>query len=208
MRNLRYPMAILLPILLAGSSYSYAVAEDKKKMLSDVTIYLKPPILGRGGTVIVLPKQVSTEDWRQSTGFENPALNDQRVSSAKPIGDADRRLGAVASDVVSIVQFDYPEDGTFRFRFAPFPGADYPMEKLGTKQVSIGGVGQDMHPVSQEIVNVGPLQVMHILGTDHSEEESRIAGSAKRIGFLTERYSCVKFDHVLSCSASKDRFHD
>jgi hypothetical protein len=69
-------------------------------------------------------------------------------------------------------------------RFAPFPGADYPMEKLGSKQVSIGGVGQDMHPVSHEIVDVGPLQVMHILGTDHTKEESRIAGSAKRIGFF------------------------
>lgn len=208
MRNLPYVAAFLLFLgALAGLGYFYALAEDKAKMLSDVTIYLEPPILGGGGTVIVVPREVPVAAWRQATGGENPASKDRRLDEKAPITDIDRRLGAKVSDPVSVVQFDYPEGGTFRFRFSPFLGSDYPMERLGTVLLSVGS-GGDLHPKTAEEVDIPRVQVMHILGNQVTEEQSRIKGDEIRVGFLRERYNCKEYELVLSCAASRDLLHE
>jgi hypothetical protein len=205
--SLRYAAALLLLGALTGAGYLHAFAEDKAKMLSDVTIYLEPPILGGGGTVIILPKEVPVEIWKQSTGLENPALKDRRLDDKVPIKDGDRRLGAVVSDPVSIVQFNYPEGGTFEFRFSPVLGSDYRMERLGTKLLSFGSAG-DLHPKTGEDVDIPKVQVVYILGDKVTEEQARAIGVEKRFGFLKERYDCKEYEMVLACNASGDRLNE
>ncbi|WP_105386579.1 hypothetical protein [Neorhizobium alkalisoli] len=200
-------MALLLLMLLAGTSYLYAIAEDETKILSDVTIYLEPPILGDGGTVIILPREIPIEVWRQTTGLENPALKDRRLDDRVPIKEFDRRLGAIVADPISIVQFDFPEGGAFQFRFSPFLGSDYPMEKLGTVLLSVGSAG-DLHPKTAEEADVPRTQIMHILGSQMTEEQSRIRGDEIRVGFLKERYNCRDYELVLSCAASADLLNE
>jgi hypothetical protein len=196
-----------LVIILVAECQKAANSTGEAKMKSDVTIYLEPPILGGGGTIIVLPNEVPADEWRKATGLPNPALNDGRLSGQKPIGTDDRRLSAIVSDPISVVKFDYPAGGTFVFRPLPAIGSDYPIERQASKLVSIGSAG-DLHPVTGEDVDIPRVQVLHVRGAEVSEERSRELAERVRLGFLEDRYGCRKFDHVLSCSASKDNLNE
>ncbi|NNH31489.1 hypothetical protein C9413_18890 [Rhizobium sp. SEMIA 4085] len=173
-------------------------------MLSDLTIYLEPPILGGGGTVIIVPRMIAAIDWKSQEGRENPAASDPYLKSNKPLPPDGLRLGAIISDKVSIVQFDYPEGGTYKFRFAPARGSTFPWDMLKTKHIGTGSEGEELDPSTGQIIKVGSALHIHIVGKDVTEADSRIVESVINIGSLQSRYDCRNYELVLVCDASKD----
>jgi hypothetical protein len=196
-----------LALLGAGNLASCQPATDSvggEKVKSDLTLYLRPPLLGGGGTVIIIPRAVSAEDFKTGSGQSNPASNDPFLEANKPLQEGDLRLGAVLSDPVTIVQFDYPQSGSFNFRFAPERGSEFPPGRLVTKHIGTGGEGEELHPTTKDVVKVGSSMHIHVGGDSVTEEDSRIVESKINIGALRERYQCRDFDRVLVCDVSGD----
>jgi hypothetical protein len=192
---------------LAIAFQSAANSAQEIELKSDVTIYLEPPILGGGGTIIVLPTEVPVDEWRQDKGLPNPALKDNRLADRKPVTPQDRRLSVVVSDPVSVVKFNYPAGGTFIFRPLPAIDSNYPVHEQASVLMTVGSAG-DLHPVTGEEVDLPRVQVLHILGRQVSEDRSRQIGEDVRLGFLSERYDCKQFENATSCSASKDKLNE
>jgi hypothetical protein len=193
--------------LIALTAGIFTARTGNAQMKSDVTIYLQPPILGGGGTIFVLPNEVSVEEWRKETGLSNPALKDLRLLSGKPISGEDRRFGAVVTDPVSVIKFDFPSGGSFVFRPLPSLDSGYPTERQSSRVISVGRAG-DIHPRTGEDVDIAKVQVLHIYGDLVSEEQSQRIFESVRLGFLEERYDCENFEHVIACAASKDKLNE
>lgn len=205
MRSLRYITALLLALGAVASAGTFSTsAEDKTKMLSDVTIYLEPPILEDGGMVIIVPRPVAVEDWRSQDGQDNPAARDSYLESNKPLPANSKRLGAIVNNPVSIVQFDYPVNGTYNFRFAPVLGSNYPWERLKTKLLSFGSAG-DLHPITGADVDIPTVQMIYVLGSEMTEDQARALASETRLGFLKERYDCREYEMAIVCNASRNK---
>ena len=175
-----------------------AVARDKP-MKADVTIYLDGPLLNRGGTVFVVPREVPSHEWKPQSDLPNPARSDSRLDERKPITERDRRLSVRASAQVSVVRFDYPAGGTFEFRFLPSRESGVPPEKQGSVLVETGNT-YDYHPKTDAEMFIPRYQVLTILGPDADETQSRALGSEVKLGYLEERYMCDRFEGALSCA--------
>ena len=172
-------------------------------MKSDVTIYLDPPLLDRGGTVFVIPTEVPIDAWKPRTDLANPARSDWRLDTRKPIGSEDRRLSARISDQISIVRFDYPAGGSYDFRFLPTLESGVAPERQGSVLVSTGNT-YDYHPKTGVEVFIPTFQVFTILGPDGDEAAARALVSEVKLGHLEERYRCDEFEAALACSV-KDK---
>ncbi len=192
-------------IFLAAGTFTARTGDAQMK--SDVTIYLQPPILGGGGTIIVLPNEIPADEWQKKTGQSNPALKDMRLTSGKPISGEDQRFGAVVTDPVSVVRFDFPSGGSFVFRPLPSLDSGYPTERQSSRVISVGRAG-DIHPKTGEDADIAKVQVLHIYGDLVSEEQSQRIFESVRLGFLEERYDCEEFEHMIACSASKDKLNE
>ena len=172
-------------------------------MKSDVTIYLQEPILTEGGTIIVLPKQVPLADIERSKTYPNPALSDERLDQRRPIAASDKRFGAVVSSPVSVVEFVYPQGGSYDFRILPSPEFANLDDQIQSRLIGVGDSG-DLHPKTGEEVDIPVVQTIHVYGKAVSEGDSRTVDATARLGFLRERYKCTDFEGVLACDASKD----
>ncbi len=201
---MRWQFHLSLLVILTYAPLAYA--EGSEQLMSDLTIYLQPPILGKGGTVTIVPQEVAMERWKETSGGENPAKSDDFLRANKSIPAGAKRLGAVISDEVSIVQVDYPQGGTFQFRFAPAPapGSGFAYRDLKTKQIGVGGEGEELDEKTGEIIKVGTAIHVHIVGTDVTEGDSRAIESEIKIGALQSRYECRSFESVLVCDASQE----
>jgi hypothetical protein len=76
---------------------THAVEAQGHAIKSDITIYLDGPLLDRGGTVFVVPREVPVDDWKTLPDQPNPARTDPRLDIRKPITERDRRLSVLAS---------------------------------------------------------------------------------------------------------------
>lgn len=199
LRNAHSIILLCLGIILSSCSN----ADDDKHMLSDLTIYLQSPILGQGGTVIIVPREVAIDRWHSQPEAQNPARSDAYLASYKPLPQDARRLGVVVRDKVSIVQFDYPQGGTFTFRFAPAPGSDFPWGRLKTKEIGTGGEGEEMDEKTGQIIKAGSAVHIHVLGTEVTEADSRAVESVIKIGALQSRYACRYYELAIACDASE-----
>ncbi|MEP7452701.1 hypothetical protein [Phyllobacterium sp. SB3] len=196
----RVPAAFLigsLVFLTLLTITQIAEAQDNP-IKSDVTIYLDGPLLNRGGTVFVVPREVPLDNWKPHPAQPNPARQDSRLDVRKPILEHDRRLSVLAFGQVSIVRFDYPAGGSYEFRFLPSLESGVPPEKQGSVLVEAGNT-YDYHPKTREEMFVPVVQVFSILGPDADESESRSLGSEVKLGYLEERYNCKEFESSLSC---------
>lgn len=182
------------------ASSQIAEAQDNT-VKSDVTIYLDGPLLNRGGTVFVVPREVQQDEWKPHPDQSNPARNDPRLDIRKPITLQDRRLSALVFSQISIVRFDYPAGGSYDFRFLPSLESEVTPEKQGSILVTVGNT-YDYHPKTREEMFVPVVQVFTILGPDANEGTSRSLVSDVKLGYLQERYDCKQFENALSCSVT------
>lgn len=178
---------------------------EGQPLLTDVTIYLDGPLLRRGGTVFVVPNEVSQADWKAEPSLPNPARDDPRLDVRVPIGPDDRRLSVVLSAPLGVVRFDALEGGANRFRFLPVPDSGVAPEQQGSVLVSVGSA-YDYHPETGEERFVPSTQTFAILTPGADEEAAKRASRSYavpiRLGFLEERYPCERFEGALACDAT------
>jgi hypothetical protein len=194
-------LIFLFLIIISIFFLFYWTGSEEQKMKSHLTIYLKPPLLDGGGTVFVLPKPIPVEQWRQTTSLPNPALQDEWIKENKKIPQTDRYLSVVISESISIVQFYYPEGGSFTFNFAPTAEFNQFWNTLQTQNVSVGQAGDFYAPTRQE-EDIPLVMTIHIFGNKISKKDTGDAMIKKRLGFLNIRYKCHEFEHALACDAS------
>lgn len=202
---IRYAAGYLAFFAVPGAVFAilhvntHTVEARDHTMKSDVTIYLDRPLLDRGGTVFVVPREVSVDEWKSPSDQPNPARSDPRLNIRKPIAQQDRRLSARASGQISVVRFDYPTGGSYNFRFLPSLESGIPPERQSSVLVTTGNT-YDYHPKTGEEIFIPQFQVFTILGPDADESGSRTLVSDVKLGYLEERYSCNQFESVISCN--------
>lgn len=157
---------------------SLAPAAEVRQLHGQLTIYVAPPLLKTGGTVIVVSNPVSADEWRNMREGHNPAREDAGNAKQRDVGVGDRLFGAVASARVSVVEFVYPQGGTFGFNLVPEPTALAAGATLRTKRVLIGSGGWKEWSTGNEHIweNVSTI---HVAGPDVSEGDSRMATAAE-----------------------------
>lgn len=144
-------------------------------MKAQLTIYVSPPLLDTGGTVIVVSNPVSLEEWQKLPPGNNPAQNDPNNQKKSSLQPGDRLFGAVASTKVSIVEFVYPQNGTYGFNLVALNESYNPDKKsaaLRTKQILVGSGGYRDWSTGQEFI-WEDVSTIHVLGPNASEEDSR-----------------------------------
>ncbi|MCF1454336.1 hypothetical protein ACQZ61_07740 [Agrobacterium vitis] len=172
--------SVFLSIALTGCD-SAAENQQGKQMRSQLTIYVAPPLLEKGGTVIVVSNSVPLDKWRDLPQGDNPARDDPQNDKKKEIGPGDRLFGAVASTKVSIIEFVYPEGGTFGFNLVPLrkaTGSDATSPALMTKRVMVGGGGYRDWKTGKEYLWES-VSTIYVAGPEASEGDSRSASVAE-----------------------------
>lgn len=188
-------------ILLAVIAFASTNDEDGR-MISDLTIYLAEPILSDGGTVVVIPQEVDFSEWKTERGLQNPALEDGILDTARPISEADRRLGVIVSSTINVVRFNFPRDGNFKFAFAPLDRKNASNMSGKTKLVR-HGEGVDYDPASGEDVKVPRIMVVHVIGSKISENDTLNADNRIKFVALEHYYKCTQFEQAVACDATE-----
>lgn len=172
-------------------------------MIFDVTTYLNDPIVGEGGTIILIPREVPLEKWHPDQNLDNPALRDAYLASNKPLPSGAKHLGGIVFDRVSIVRFDYPAGGTFTFRFAPAAESKFPWDSLKTKNIGVGSEGEEFDEKMRQVVKILSALTIHVAGSKTTEADSRTVESTIKIGSLRSKYHCRDYQLLTVCDASE-----
>ncbi len=144
-------------------------------MKAQLTVYVAPPLLDTGGTVIVVANSIPLEQWNKLAEGNNPARDDPNNEKKSTIQSGDKLFGAVASTKVSIIVFVYPENGTYGFNLVGLNQSDDPDKRnkpLQTKRILVGDGGYVDWSTGQEFT-WEDVSTIHVLGPKSSEEDSR-----------------------------------
>jgi hypothetical protein len=115
-------------------------------------------------------------EWRAIKADDNPAVADDGNPKKAQVGEHDKLFGAVVSSPVTIVEFRYPENGSYTFNFLPAKGArrEYG-ENLKTELVLVGSGSQVPDPETLELVEWPSLDTVAVLGSKRDQAWSRLA---------------------------------
>ncbi|MGU3494447.1 hypothetical protein ACLBXM_10435 [Xanthobacteraceae bacterium A53D] len=131
----------VLGVVMAAALCGGASAASGKKVESDLTIYVAGDLLRKGGVVSVNPLPVPRAEWEKIQAADNSPL--PVPDKLKPIAEGGKRMSVVASGQYSHIQFFYPDDVTYTFRFRPHPEQAQEAKGQGTRPLTIGGVNSD-----------------------------------------------------------------
>ncbi|MFK3777633.1 hypothetical protein [Agrobacterium sp. NPDC089420] len=169
--------AFLRTVLLAGAlassvatSAAAANIEVKKSMKTHITIIVDQPLLEGGGTVLVVPQKVSQDIWDKLPNRPEKSMIHDNPKS-REIRDEDKLLEVRVSGKVSVVEFDYPADGTYGFNFVSGDKNSRP-SALRTKRILVGS-GYYTDQKTGKRVDWDEVSTIHIYGTDVDESFSR-----------------------------------
>jgi hypothetical protein len=163
--------------LVVGLGLALGLSGRAPVAKTHVTIYLGLPLLEEGGAVVVAGRKVPEAQWRAVQGGPNPAAGDMANPKRAHVRPGDRHFGAVANSPVTVVEFIYPEGGSYTFNLLPLPEhqARYGTS-LRTTRVSVGSGGiQD--PETRELIDWPSLSDIAVLGPDRDESWARLAGA-------------------------------
>lgn len=158
-------------VFMAALPIGHCLANDQAGAgKAQLTIYVDRPLLETGGTVMavskpvgpdlwsVQPKGLSTDTWKQ---------NPKRLE----LGSNDRLFEVHVSEKVSIIEFIYPQGGSFGFNLVAAPGGDL-IKPLQSKRILVGsGYYIDRETGEKQVWE--DVSTIHILGPDVSEGYSR-----------------------------------
>jgi hypothetical protein len=158
-------------IMLGLATCSYGTTEESQKVKAQLTIYVDKPLLTEGGTIIVAANPVSAQNWAALPDGENIAANDMNNAKRAELKTGDRLFGVAVSAHTSVVEFIYPEGGTFGFNLvARNTEGEGRTPQLRTDEISIGDGGAD-HSLTG--VPWDYVSVIHVFGPAAKEENSR-----------------------------------
>ncbi len=166
-------------------------------MKSHVTIYLEPPILQEGGAVIVSGVPVTDDVWQKIPKGNNPAADDHQNPKREQVGPQDRLLGAVASSPVTIVEFSYPQSGSYTFNF--LPAKPYQREfgaTLRTELILTGSGSRMVDPETKKHIEWPSMETIAVIGTKYNQDWARVVdatfASALYEDLVIARYEGVR----------------
>lgn len=171
----------ILLFIIFSSACSGEDSNGDRKMHAQLTIYVDSPLLEKGGTVIVVSNPMPLDEWRDLPSGDNPARDDAQNEKKGDVRPGDRLFGAVASTKVTIIEFAYPEGGTFGFNLVPFRSADSrdkPSPALMTKRVLVGDGGYKNWKTGKEYLWES-VSTIYVAGPDVTESDSRSASVAE-----------------------------
>ncbi len=177
MKKLTYAV---LAILAASAFLFYQTntyfSEQQKagQLKAYLTIYVAAPLLDNGGTVIVISNPISVEQWKALPRGENATDTDPLNAKREALKKGDRLFGVVASTNTSIIEFVYPEGGTFGFNFVAMNTPGKEPRALRTQEILVGDGGYTDRSTGQNIV-WEYVSTIHVFGPKTSEDNSRAA---------------------------------
>lgn len=204
--------AFLRAVILAGAltpSFETHVAaaniEEIKPVKTHITIIVEDPVLRTGGTVLVVPHEVSQDVWHKLRNRPEKSMLQDNPKALEIRGE-DKLLEVRVSSKVSVVEFDYPADGTYGFNLVA--GDNSGQSALRAKRVLVGS-GYYTDQKTGTRVDWDEVSTIHIFGSDVDERFSRSArissneimnSGADKIageGFIVHRLNDEQIDRVV-----------
>lgn len=160
--------------------------------MTRLIISVEQPLNKEGGAVIVSGRQISDDEWHAietEEGSQNDNQKEFHVSVSSP---------------ASIVDFVYPQSGTYSFIFQSPPGSD--ASPLRTRQVLIGSA-EVTDPETKKVINWPSMSVIHVQGSTYDEGWARLLSSTFDLAFTGDDKAAVSIQRfpagrVLSLSRS------
>jgi hypothetical protein len=170
-------LRIVTAIILVGTcNVASAHSQAGDAANTHVTIYLEPPILEEGGAIIVSGVPVPHEEWRTIPPGENPAANDVENPKTQEVEAQDRHFGAIASSPVTVVEFPYPENGSYTFNFLPAkPYREKFAERLNTEHLLTGSGSKIVDPETTKYIDWPSVDTIAVLGSKRDRGWVRLA---------------------------------
>jgi hypothetical protein len=165
--------------------------QEYLKLRTHVTIYMKPPLLTKGGMVKVVATIIPEAEWQDLEGKnlldiypDNPKLNDLKPE--------DMLVSVSAKEVFTVVEMFYPEGGSIGFNFASHPEVENPPQ-IGTERLSAGSGGWNE---SADLIHYwDSTNTIHVFGYEATKSESRLVAvnltKILDLGVPTQRYKGV-----------------
>ncbi|MBA8879016.1 hypothetical protein [Phyllobacterium myrsinacearum] len=174
MRKLFYTAVVVaLGLTFFVQADIYLSKKRKDALLkAQLTVYVAPPLLNDGGTVIVVANPITLEKWKALPKGENAADSDLQNGKHKDLKHDDRLFGVVASTKVSIIEFVYPEGGTFAFNLVAMDKPGKEKTLLNTREVEIGSGGYTIWRTGETVL-WDYVSNVHVYGPTVSEGDSR-----------------------------------
>lgn len=150
--------------------------EPEQPVRSDLTIFLDGEILAKGGVIQVDPIPVPEARWREIAGA--PPAQPAPPDGLEPIAENGRRWRVAVSDRYAQVQFLYPDDATYAFRFRPAAGANEAGGSFGTSVLTIGGVDMEGKGPAMDGgfagLQTSGYQIIQVAGPETDESAARV----------------------------------
>ncbi len=183
---------VSLAIFFALSIPSAFSQAKEPELSTRLIISVDQPLNKEGGAVIISGRQVSDDEWRAIAADTGP--RDAR----------EKEFHISVSSPASIVDFVYPESGTYSFKLQSPPGSNAP--PLKTRQVLIGSA-EVADPETKKRVSWPSMSVIYVEGATYNEGWARILSSTFDLAFTSEDKASVSIrrfpaGRVLSLSQS------
>jgi hypothetical protein len=165
--RLRRGIAWMSLVFIAALPVGHCLANDQAGAgKAQLTIYIDRPLLETGGTVIVVSTPVGPDLWSaqpKSLNMDTWKHNPKRLE----LEENDRLFEVHVSEKVSIVEFVYPQGGSFGFNLVAAPGGNS-TELLRSKRILVGS-GYYINRETGEKQIWDDVSTIHILGPEVSE---------------------------------------
>ncbi|MCZ7450972.1 hypothetical protein O8B93_25700 [Agrobacterium rhizogenes] len=181
-----------LTILFALTLPSAFSQAKEPELSTRLIISVDEPLYKEGGAVIISGRQVSDDEWRAI------------AADAGPKDAHEKEFHIRVSSPASIVDFVYPESGTYSFKLQSPSGSD--AKPLKTRQILIGSA-EVTDPETKKQVSWPSMSVIHVEGTTYNDGWARILSSTFDLAFTSEDKAAVSIQRfpagrVLSLSQS------
>lgn len=200
----RWRLLLLVPPAL-GSAWLLLPPGRDERPKAHVTIYLDPALVASGGALVVAGVPMPEAAWRSIPAGDNPAMLDPANPKGAQAGPADRHFGAVVAGAVAVVEFRYPEGGTYTFNIRPMPGTDEALGRsLTTQSAGVGSSSEMRDPETGGEMAWPSVTLVAILGPGRDAGWTRVADSALTRAF-DEGVVIRHYEGVRTLSLSGDQ---
>jgi hypothetical protein len=137
------------------------ITEDRQ-LTTHLTIYVADKIAEEGGLVTVTGIPIPRESWTQLPTTNQMAMWDPMNGKANHVQPGERHFGLLVTAPASVVEFLYPEDGTYTFNFLRVPESR--SKPLDTAAVLIGSGSRMTDPEGGPPMDWPSINVIAIRG--------------------------------------------
>lgn len=186
-------MNIFSLVLLFAFTLPLAYSQAKEpELLTRLIISVHEPLNELGGAVIVSGRQISDGEWHAIEPEEGSKTDNQKEFHVN------------VSSPASIVDFAYPQSGTYSFILQSPPGSG--SRPLRTRQVLIGSA-EVTDPETRKVTHWPSMSVIHVQGSTYDEGWARLLSSTFDQAFTSDDNAAVSIQRfaagrVLSLSGN------